>query len=300
MIGSTWNALFITMAMGAGMFAQQAAHKVSVGNEDRQIGSLAGMELFCSAEGYYLAGRYSAPANSRGSQNATPTTDEAPVLTLADARVGASGEPMAPAREIEDPVVELATSAPAVEVLESPMISEPSPVTIVSPETRDPESAEPSLAHSHEQPESLGMGPASDSLLPELAASTPAGGDVAEVLPPPLPDDRFQVPGDGFDPLAAPSPHLAPRTPLPPTVAMAAARRDYDATPGHDHRYVTPADLVRERALARGEQRHHRIETRKWLGISPLRPSVGATPYTTVDEPQLLLLVPNTAPRGIR
>jgi len=43
--------------------------------------------------------------------------------------------------------------------------------------------------------------------------------------------------------------------------------------------YADSAEAVRRRAEMRAEERHRRIEARKWLGYSPLRPPVGA-PFT--------------------
>jgi hypothetical protein len=49
-------------------------------------------------------------------------------------------------------------------------------------------------------------------------------------------------------------------------------------------RYVDPAEAVQRRAEIRAEERRRRIEARKWLGYSPLRPPVSATPFTEGDS----------------
>ena len=127
MIGSTWNALFVALAMGAGMFAQQAAHKVSAASEDKQVNSLVGLELFCSAEGYYLAGRFnsSTPASDLpvGSP-ASPPADEQPLLVAANGLPADDAmQPSEPDRDTTGPDLELAAVAdmPAVAAAETPI-----------------------------------------------------------------------------------------------------------------------------------------------------------------------------------
>ncbi len=48
--------------------------------------------------------------------------------------------------------------------------------------------------------------------------------------------------------------------------------------------YPDPAEAVQRRAQLRAEERRKRIEARKWLGYSPLRPPVGATPFMEGDS----------------
>jgi len=289
MIGSTWNAIFITMAVGAGLFAQQAAHKISSGSEDKQVGSLAGLELFCSAEGYYLAGRFQGSANVTEPPDeslASPLTDDSPLLAASEvlpeaaAEPTESPEPMEPAVEAEILPPEFAISPPAEEGIEQEMAVETAAVAQGPSQAVDPEQ------------------PLSAPIAPVLA-----DGGMAEVLPPPAPDLPLSIPGDRFakpaeDVAHGQAPPATVRPPLPSSIAAPAARTYHDAMPSPSGRYVSPSDLVRERAMARGEQLRQRVETRKWLGSSPLRPAIDATPYTAADEPQqLILVVPSTASR---
>jgi hypothetical protein len=55
-------------------------------------------------------------------------------------------------------------------------------------------------------------------------------------------------------------------------------------------RYANGAEAVRRRAEIRAEERRRRIEARKWLGYSPLRPPVGATPFTGGDSTRPLVI----------
>lgn len=48
--------------------------------------------------------------------------------------------------------------------------------------------------------------------------------------------------------------------------------------------YPDPAEAVQRRAQLRAEERRRRIEAWKWLGYSPLRPPVGATPFMEGDS----------------
>jgi hypothetical protein len=59
-------------------------------------------------------------------------------------------------------------------------------------------------------------------------------------------------------------------------------------------RYVDAEELIQRRAARKAEQRSRRIEVRKWLGYSPLRPQVQAFPYTGSDStrPTVILVVP--------
>jgi hypothetical protein len=142
--------------------------------------------------------------------------------------------------------------------------------------------------------------------LPAVGAPEPAGDalasdQAAEVLPPPAPDVEPRVGSDNFgkfveDPSYVAPPRSSVRAPLPAGMAARAGQTYLDATAGQSSRYASPSDLVRDRAVARGEQRRQRIETRKWLGITPLRPAVDSTPYTAVEQPaQLLLVVPDAS-----
>ena len=321
MIGSTWNVVFVAIAMGAGMFAQQAAHKVSAASEDKQVNSLVGLELFCSAEGYYLAGRFNGSPRAAQSSPASPVlqTEEVQPLVAANDPPSDNALPQTePVADTAPPALELAaaTEAPAM-----PAVPEAVPETVPAAETpavpaaetpveasvaadvgSAPTATEPSMPEALAGPES--NEPSAD--MPEVDAPEPAGDalaadQAAEVLPPPAPDVEPRVGGDNFGKFADEPSYTAPprssiRPPMPAGMAAPAGRTYLDATAGQSSRYATPSDLVRDRAVARGEQRRQRIETRKWLGISPLRPAVDSTPYTTVEQPaQLLLVVPDTS-----
>lgn len=56
-------------------------------------------------------------------------------------------------------------------------------------------------------------------------------------------------------------------------------------------RYLDPAEAVQRRAQLRAEERRRRIEAWKWLGYTPLRPPVGATPFTEGDSRRPAVIV---------
>jgi hypothetical protein len=313
MIGSTWNVALIAIAMGAGMFAQQAAHKVSAASEDKQVSSLAGVELFCSAEGYYLAGRFtgSTPAKeSSAASPALPAEDVQPLVAASAPPPDAALPQPEPTADTAPPALELAAAAetpavpavvPAVETPAVPAAETPVEASVAADLVPEPAAPEPPMPDALVGAES--KEPTAE--MPEVTAPEPAGealsaDHAAEVLPPPAPDAEPRVGGDKFgkfadDPAHVDPPRSSVRPPLPASALPSDGRTYLDATAGQGSRYVTPSDLVRDRAVARGEQRRQRIETRKWLGISPLRPAVDSTPFTAVEQPaQLLLVVPDT------
>lgn len=293
MIGSTWNVLLIAAAMGAGMFAQQAAHKVSATSEDNQVNSLVGLELFCSAEGYYLAGRFNAAtAPIPAADPVSLPADEQPLLAADatpadDASSAPNVAPMSPALELAAAEIaqrDVPVDAPQASEADSAAgaAAEPQPENVAAA------TAEPPAAELPEAPE------------PQLAGPGIDVGETAEVLPPPAPDATPRADRGDFGSLAEDragdaAPRSSIRAPMPASLPAPSNSRYFDATAGYDSRYLTPADLVRERAIARGEQRRQRIETRKWLGVSPLRPTIDPTPYTMVQPQTQLLLV---APEG--
>lgn len=306
MIGSTWNSLFVTVAMAAGMFAQQVAHKFSAASEDKQVSSVAGLEDFCSSQGYYLAGRFqSSAAESTAAENvptAPESTDEPALATAEPTEAAPQPEvaateplPAGPNQLPSEPAVPEPTAGPDSPAPPAPQVASegstaagaqtvataemaPPPATIAEPVPKGPAANMPLVASSENADE--------DSKKP----------DTTEILPPPTPEKEPRTSVGQFGAFDEQPSSVAPaqtpiRAPLPPTIAVAGDRRYPDVAPAEAGRYVSAADLVRERAVVRGEQRRQRVETRKWLGISPLRPSVPPNPYTTIEEPQQLILV---------
>jgi hypothetical protein len=288
MIGSTWNALFITTAMAAGMFAQQAAHKVSAGSEDRQVNSLSGLESYCSAEGYYLAGFFQGSAATPALSLAVvtlPQEDEPPVVAATEAWPEMPAEPLAAEPEPVDPALEPAIAAPLL-VASNPWA-----------ESSEAETTEP-LVETAMVADPLPQAEESAVAQSEPEFPALADGEPAESVSPPAPNLPLTSPRHPAERLVAePPPVKTPRPPRPSTIAAAGESTYDDQASQTCGRYVSPADLVRERQIARGEQLRQRVEMRKALGISPLRPAINATPYSVAEPPQLFLVVPSTAPR---
>lgn len=314
MIGSTWNSLFLTVAMAAGMFAQQAAHKFSAASEDKQVNSLAGLEEFCSSQAFYLAGHFQLPvAEPEVLRRLPPPSESAQALALAAEPSAAPAEPPTAAAEPqpEGPgVPPIQPAVPATEPVPAPEDVVPAAPQIAS--EAPPAAEAPTAATAEETPAAATVAEATPeepaASVPQVASAESADEsskqpDSAEVLPLPTPEKEPRTSVGQFDasddrpsstaPLQTPT-----RAPLPPSLALPSQRTYSDWASADASRYVTPSDLVRERAVARGEQRRQRIETRKWLGISPLRPSVPASPYSAVEEPQqLILVVPHVSAR---
>jgi|GEM_PF-3334603 len=74
-------------------------------------------------------------------------------------------------------------------------------------------------------------------------------------------------------PLGAEEPFYAPATPPRPSATAPAV------TSSGLPRTLTPEQLIYERAAFRARQRIARLERNEWLGISPYRPAVTASPY---------------------
>lgn len=296
MIASTWNSLFVMVAMTAGMFAQQVAHKFSAASEDNQVGSVGGLELFCSAEDYYLAGHFQPTAAESVTSEAPPALAES---NVEPAPAMAQPQPT----EVREPAAESADPAPAPAPEVAPDESAPAAPQLASDESpaTEAQAETPAEAALPSVPvvEAVPTEPAAN--MPELTAPAPAkaaplNADATEVLPPPPPEKELRRAVSQFGtfderPAQVAPPRTPSRAPLPATVVVPGERTYPEMTTADAGRYVSPAELVRERAVERGEQRRQRIEIRKWLGIIPLRPSVTDIPYTTVEEPQQLLLV---------
>jgi hypothetical protein len=154
--------------------------------------------------------------------------------------------------------------------------------------------------------------PAQPADLAELAAPPPQ----AEVIPAvPAPEQIAQPQTGG--PIPPPAPAAEPVTPpvfdAPParsrveTVPGALAATPLVAPPSADQYPILPtptsADaassmprldpqtLVRQRAVAKAEQRRLRIEARNWLGYLPTRPPVPSTPFTSGDSLRPIVVV---------
>ncbi|MBC8871413.1 MAG: hypothetical protein H8E44_18475 [Planctomycetes bacterium] len=81
-----------------------------------------------------------------------------------------------------------------------------------------------------------------------------------------------------------PPPQRTPSEVRPPT-DLRTVPPAYPMVSSYEPRsYADSAEAVRRRAEIRAEERRRRIEARKWLGYSPLRPPVGATPFMGSDS----------------
>jgi hypothetical protein len=120
---------------------------------------------------------------------------------------------------------------------------------------------------------------------------TPADASTLRILPPPT----ERVPRDhAVDrELGRPDRALTPPNIAPPSGAFTLPPSLTDVSSSASKRYLDAAELVRRRAAKKAAERRRRIEVRKWLGYSPLRPAVGAVPIMGGDSTQrIIILVP--------
>jgi hypothetical protein len=134
--------------------------------------------------------------------------------------------------------------------------------------------------------------------LPPIADLEPPSADTfdpqqAGTLPPPAPRKSVPdavVPLDALPPWQqtyARGPFESADSPVVGTMPGGGS----DATISSDNRYIDPEQLVRERAIERGQQRQQRIEARRRLGYSPLRPPVFASPFTSAAQPRPIFII---------
>ncbi len=138
--------------------------------------------------------------------------------------------------------------------------------------------------------------PPASGAKPPMAAPEPDGSTV-DVLPPPskrVPTDNLDEDEPGRADYSRTPADVAPLPSYPITPPVWTGN-----PPSDSRRRLDAQDLVRRRAAQKAEERRRRIEVRKWLGYSPLRPSVGAVPFMGGDSPRpTFILVPYAVDDG--
>ncbi len=299
--------LLIAIAASTGMFAQEMVSRISSAGDHPVATAGASHRSWLSAESYYRE-HPGVFRNDPPEPLAMPLTgsDEPAV---AESPVEAAAAPTVIQPE-EPPSPELvAVMAPnPFESLAGPP-SDDAPTDMVVPEVV---SAETSV----DQPNTPDVGESSDSgesaFLDTnrfaMAAEAPAverrpasipdlePGDV-NVLPPPA-DRRPDLDGVDADVLLPPwqrRPAGSPSDFVDSTPARGPAPSVAAGASPDGMRYATPEQLVRERGIERGQQLQRRLEARRLLGYSPLRPPVQASPFTSGDPIRpVVVFVPRT------
>lgn len=299
--------LLIAIAASTGMFAQEMVSRISSAGDQPVTTASVSHRSWLSAESYYREHpgvfRSDSPAPP-----AMPLTDPAE-SAVAEYPVEAAAEPTATQPE-ESPSPELvAVMAPnPFESLSEPP-NDDAPAEIVSPEVVSTEptadlSGAPHVAESSEIETSTAL----DSYRIAMAAEAPpverrpaSIPDLEQndrgVLPPPADrvpeldelDADVLLPPWQRRPAGSPS-DFVDSTPTRGSIPAPASGSYVDGT-----RYASPEQLVRERGIERGQQLQRRLEARRLLGYSPLRPPVQASPFTSGDSIRpVVVFVPRT------
>ncbi len=256
--------VFICMSIGAGMVTQETVSRIAVDDEQPNEPRLSALGMWTNAEGYYRATEVS-HLQLAAAENASP---EAPkTLTSTDDQI--------------------------TEVVQAPDGDKPStaygPEPTQSQQHENVNDAEDAHLHPRELVQDDSPSPSPNPIVPEPETNI----DILPTPPKPTPIPDATAVADSEN---RPSGTGLPRTRIeipaltePPAVApVRPVAPHYDSS-----RYseIDPARLVRERALLRAEERRKRIEAWKWMGYSPLRPPVGATPFMQGDSRRPAVIV---------
>jgi hypothetical protein len=276
--------LLIAVAASSGMFAQEMVSRISsAGDQPAVLAGVGSHRVWQSAESFYQ----SHPGVFRSN------TPEPSVVALTDPVESAVAE--YPVHETAEPTLAQPATIPSpdlvavmaqnpFESLSGPS-SDASPVDSAPPETEESSVFDPYQVAMADEAPPVERRPAS---IPDLEQSGQG------VLPPPadrIPDldgedAELLLPPWQRRPMGSPSDFADARGTSPPTIAGAHS----DAM-----RYASPEQLVRERGIERGQQLQRRLEARRWLGYSPLRPPVVGSPFTSGDQMRpVVVFVPRT------
>ena len=294
--------LLIAIAASAGMVAQEMVSRASTADEPRADASRPAQEAWRSAEAFYQSSSLARQMFAQV-QPKPLTTQLADAEAVAEPQPGATTafDPTKPATIPSQRPMAIVAQSPHPGYTESWNANGYSQSEAESPysSTTDPgactESSSATAIAASTSPVELGD---EETVSIALADERPPIGD-REAAPP----DETEL--DHADML--PPPALRKAQPdtikadalLPPWQdAFASGPFDNDAPPAdgamgepaarnsfpHDARYIDPGQLVRERAIERGQQRQQRLDARRRLGYSPLRPPVQASPFTSGDQ----------------
>lgn len=275
--------LLIVVAASSGMFAQEMVSRISSAGDQPVALAGASHRSWQSAESFYQnhPGVFRSNTPERPEVALTDPVESA----VAEYPVPATAEPtLAQPATIPSPDLVAVMAQNPFESLSGPS-NDASPVDSAPPETEESLVFEPyQVAMAGETPP-VERRPAS---IPDLEQSGQG------VLPPPA--DRIpDLDGEDADLLLPPW----QRRPMGRPSDFADARGTSPSTTPGAHsdamRYASPEQLVRERGIERGQQLQRRLEARRWLGYSPLRPPVVGSPFTSGDQMRpVVVFVPRT------
>lgn len=262
MIFLTRSVVLICISIGAGMVSQETVSRIAIEDEQPDDARLTAQSTWSTAEGYYRATEVS-HLQLAAAENDRPETPETLTST-------------------NDQITQV-TQVPDGD----------NPTTAYGPEPTQAEqqdhASDAEDVHLHPRELVQGEAPSPNPVVPEPETSV----DILPVPPKPTPvPDTTVVAGSEDRPGGASLPRTRVEMPAPtepPAVApVRPVAPHYD--PSH-YSGIDPARLVQERALLRAEERRKRIEAWKWMGYSPLRPPVGATPFMQGDNRRPAVIV---------
>jgi hypothetical protein len=258
------TACFVSLAAAAGMVSQQVVSKFSSACEEAEVVSLSDADKCCSADAFYRAGCFRGLGNILAL--AEKASDHVPVPESLTEATPSKGNGADVSTDSSDQAI-TEPEVPAT-VPQEP----PTPVLAVLDQTvaEEPQAAEPAASVPSKQSPQVEMAQASaeEVPLPPIAQETDQPNTAPTIAPETTPPSKSPVVW----------------YPVPPSHGQLASEESV--------RYADPDELVRQRATLRGEERRRRVETRKWLGLSPLRPNVEAFPYSSGPSRTTVVVVP--------
>lgn len=250
MILLTRSVLLICVSVGAGMAAQETVTRLSMDDEQTEDALVATSTAWSTAEGYYDAAEVSQFQ-----------------LVLAEDVAAVPQKPDGPKQ----------TTAYGPETTQ---VGSRAGVDNDAPSGGQNAQLHPREFLQDDSPSSEGVG------IPSIVVPEPEPS-VVRILPPPAKRTPTGKGAEASGSSDRPERASYARTPVrvaPPTSrhTVPPVRRVHSS---HESRpYLDPAVAVQRRAALRAEERRRRIEAWKWLGYSPLRPTVGATPFMEGDS----------------
>jgi len=256
------------------MAAQETVTRFADVDDQKRGGSLDAPNIWRSAEAYYQGSDFALPLLAC----ADATTTDVAMAADVGAGAGASsedliGRPEQPKThpEARNPIMAqsppLADGVPSEALAQTTTGSEATSAYDPNPERADVQSdrgdADTRHVDAQLHPRELVQTesqPAPVTVVTPKKAVPDREPSMVHVLPPPPKRTPSEV-----------RPPTGLRT-VPPAYPM--------VSPYEPRSYADSAEAVRRRAEIRAEERRRRIEARKWLGYSPLRPPVGAMPFT--------------------
>jgi hypothetical protein len=287
--------LLIVVAASSGMFAQEMVSRISSAGDQPVALARTSHRSWQSAESFYQdhPGVFRSNRPERPEVALTDPVESA----VAEYPVHADAEPtLAQPATVPSPELVAVMAQNPFESLSgpsndaSPVDSAPPEIAYSAPFTEPSETEESSVF----DPYQVAMAAEAPPVERRPASIPDFQRNNRDVLPPPA--DRIpDLDGEDADLLLPPW----QRRPAGSPSDLAESRGSVPVATAGFHadamRYASPEQLVRERGIERGQQLQRRIEARRLLGYSPLRPPVVGSPFTNGDQVRpVVVFMPRT------